>query len=438
MECNEKNRSEPRLHTHPPTRVTVTRATRSFGRVYPPGFPVMKPHQISAMKSPMRTHLSPMYRFSKTKTYMEQCFDLIKVLGNGSFGQVLDVKCLETGKRFAIKKALRTFESSGKRRRQLLEVITHESVAPHPNIVQFEKAWEERGRLYIQTELCGPSLNEYRCEFGPLLEDELWTVLVDTLKALDHLHSENILHLDVKPSNIFISLDNSMCKLGDFGLAINLNLTSAEVADEGDRNYMAPEVLNGPPSAASDMFSLGVTMLELSTTVDVEDERTVIRKGPLPKSWFDGVPCTLREKIVRLLNFKPRCRPQAKRLLDETKKIDMHRAVFRTLRETSTPCDKEYYMDKDWEYEFEGMLDFCPHTQNSNIFLDVVYPPSLRTKRKKRLVFDDEDEKEKETAVEVKLDANTPSPTSAQPFTRVLDFDGSPPLKKAKISLSVK
>ncbi|VDM85222.1 unnamed protein product [Strongylus vulgaris] len=144
MECGEVKRDHQERNMHPLSRVAVTRTTRSSGRVYPPGFPVMRPHQISGMKSPLRTHLSPMYRFSKTKTYMEQCFEVIKVLGNGSFGQVLDVKCLETGKRFAIKKALRTFESSGKRHRQLLEVITHESVTPHPNIIRFEKAWEER------------------------------------------------------------------------------------------------------------------------------------------------------------------------------------------------------------------------------------------------------------------------------------------------------
>ncbi|KHJ90374.1 kinase domain protein [Oesophagostomum dentatum] len=264
MESGEVRTERRPSQVHPHSRISVTRATRSVGRVYPPGFPVMRPHQISAKKTPLRAHLSPLYRFSKKKTYMDQCFKVINVLGNGSFGQVLDVKCLETGKRFAIKKALRTFESSGKRRRQLLEVINHESVTPHPNIVRFEKAWEERGRLYIQTELCGPNLSNYRAEYGPLLENELWTVLVDTLKALEHLHSERVLHLDVKPSNIFISQDYKMCKLGDFGLAINLNMTKAEFADEGDRNYMAPELLNEPPTSAADMYSLGITMLEVT------------------------------------------------------------------------------------------------------------------------------------------------------------------------------
>ncbi|KAL6726726.1 hypothetical protein Aduo_008667 [Ancylostoma duodenale] len=383
----------------------------------------MKPHQISAKKTPLRTHLSPMYRFSKTRTYMEQCFEVMKVLGNGSFGQVLDVKCLETGKRFAIKKALRTFESSGKRRRQLLEVINHESISPHPNIVRFEKAWEERGRLYIQTELCGPNLHHYRAEFGPLSEDELWTVLVDTLKALEHLHSEKMLHLDVKPSNIFISVDNTMCKLGDFGLAVNLNMTSADSAEDGDRNYMAPELLNEPPTSAADMYSLGITMLELATNVDVEADRTVIREGDLPESWFEGTSQAVREKFTPLLNSDPTSRPRAGQLLEEVKLLGFNRVTFRKIRNTRSPSDKDYIMDKDWDFESE----------------DAIHPPSLRAKRKydktfvtpplrKRLVFDDEED---ELPAEKRDADSTLQPPSA--FTRVLEFSGQPPLKKARV-----
>ncbi|KAK6047779.1 hypothetical protein COOONC_14717, partial [Cooperia oncophora] len=79
-----------------------------------------------------------------------------------------------------------------------------------------------RGRFYIQTELCGPNLQDYRAQYGPLYENEQWTVFTDMLKALERLHSMDMLHLDVKPSNIYLSLDNRSCKLGDFGLAINL------------------------------------------------------------------------------------------------------------------------------------------------------------------------------------------------------------------------
>ncbi|PIO66931.1 hypothetical protein TELCIR_11339, partial [Teladorsagia circumcincta] len=311
--------------------------------------------------------------------------------------KVLHVRCKDTGEEYAVKRALRTFESSGKRYRQLQEALNHEAVTPHPNIVRFEKAWEERqsvlaavvcgmavncdetigmaevcrfrkGRFYIQTELCGANLQDYRNCYGPLTEDEQWTVITDTLRALERLHSEDMLHLDVKPSNIYLSLDNQSCKLGDFGLAINLKKKSADWADDGDKNYMAPELLNEPPTTAADMYSLGITMLELSTEIDVE-----------------------------------------------------------TKRQSISPIDKDYFLDKDWEFENE----------------DVVHPPSLRMKRKydctafgtppirKRLTFDEleEDDLPSPKLESCIIEHNTPV------FTRILEFNDSPispPPKKAR------
>uniref|UniRef100_A0A158QP11 non-specific serine/threonine protein kinase n=1 Tax=Haemonchus placei TaxID=6290 RepID=A0A158QP11_HAEPC len=257
------------------------------------------------------SELSPLYRLSKSKTYFEQCFDVIGILGNGSFGQVLHVRSKDTGEEYAVKRALRTFESSGKRYRQLQEALNHETVSPHPNIVQFERAWEERGRFYIQTELCGANLHDYRAHYGPLVESEQWTVFEDTLKALERLHSEDMLHLDVKPSNIYLSLDKRSCKLGDFGLAINLKKVAADWADDGDKNYMAPELLNESPTTAADMFSLGITMLEVSVAVDLHDE------------------------IMSLLNQSPEERPTATEILGRIGLPERQRAVFKKLEKVS-------------------------------------------------------------------------------------------------------
>ncbi|KHJ88658.1 hypothetical protein OESDEN_11547, partial [Oesophagostomum dentatum] len=134
----------------------------------------------------------------------------------------LEVECLETGRRYAVKRALRTFDSAGCRQQKLREAHNHEAIEPHPNIVRFEKAWEERGRLYIQTELCGANLADYRSHLGVLTDAELWKVLHDMVQALHHMHSNGMLHMDVKPSNIFVA-DDSSCKLGDFGLAVDIN-----------------------------------------------------------------------------------------------------------------------------------------------------------------------------------------------------------------------
>ncbi|EPB69525.1 kinase domain protein [Ancylostoma ceylanicum] len=226
-----------------------------------------------------------MYVYDKERSYFEQCFREMRILGRGLFGEALEVECLETGNHYAVKRALRTFESAGARQQKLREATNHEAIPPHANIVRFEKAWEERGRLYIQTELCGANLADYRSEFGILTEAELWKVLHDMVQALHHMHSTGMLHMDVKPSNIFIAND-STCKLGDFGLAFDINKASRDAAEEGDKYYMAPEILNDAPTSAADMYSLGVSMLELATDVNLREHSHRIRNGELDAQLF--------------------------------------------------------------------------------------------------------------------------------------------------------
>ena len=52
-------------------------------------------------------------------------------------------------------------------------------------------------------------------------ESTIWQFIIDLLKACKHLHDRNLVHMDIKPDNIFISFDG-LCKLGDFGLVIDL------------------------------------------------------------------------------------------------------------------------------------------------------------------------------------------------------------------------
>ena len=94
------------------------------------------------------------YNSQSTKSYFEQCFTVCEKLGQGSFGEVYRARSLDDGEMYAVKKSLEPFRGELDRRLKLAEVEKHERLPPHPNCVCFCKAWEERGRLYIQTELC--------------------------------------------------------------------------------------------------------------------------------------------------------------------------------------------------------------------------------------------------------------------------------------------
>jgi serine/threonine protein kinase len=84
--------------------------------------------------------------------------------------------------------------------------------------------------------------------------------------GLEHLHSLNVLHLDIKPANVLVGTDEEhTIKIGDFGQSILKDEWSD--GSEGDSRYMAPELLltGVTPSTAADMFSLGMLLLEIVT-----------------------------------------------------------------------------------------------------------------------------------------------------------------------------
>lgn len=77
--------------------------------------------------------------------------------------------------------------------------------------------------------------------------------------------------------------EDEVCKLGDFGLVVDINRSNLKLATEGDARYVAPEVLRGQFSKAADIFSLGITILELSCNLILPPN------GPLWKELRSGV-----------------------------------------------------------------------------------------------------------------------------------------------------
>lgn len=132
------------------------------------------------------------------------------------------MKSTYDNKYYAVKVSREKFKGKADREEKINEVFRHEQLPYHYNLVKFYCAWEEKQRLYIQTELCAGTLSTLAENNHNIPELIIWLYLVDLLKAIDHLHSNNLIHLDIKPENIFISTDG-ICKLGDFGLIYDIN-----------------------------------------------------------------------------------------------------------------------------------------------------------------------------------------------------------------------
>ncbi len=133
----------------------------------------------------------------------------------------------------------------------------------HPNIVRVNNAGIIDDTPFIEMEYVpGESLDRLILRQGPLTPAELAPILEDAARALDHAHSRDVIHRDVKPSNILIRSDGR-AMLADFGVAKAAGITAytATTARVGSVFYMSPEQAAGAYqiSKATDVYSLGVT-----------------------------------------------------------------------------------------------------------------------------------------------------------------------------------
>lgn len=114
--------------------------------------------------------------------------------------------------------------------------------------------------IFIQMELCKQNLKDFLKE-NRLNFNEKIKICKQIIEGIKYIHDNNIIHRDLKLTNIFISFDN-VIKIGDFGLASNIyDLNFEEV---GTTSYIAPEILeNKEYDNRVDLYSLGVIILEI-------------------------------------------------------------------------------------------------------------------------------------------------------------------------------
>jgi serine/threonine protein kinase len=171
-------------------------------------------------------------------------FQTIAPLNHGSFGMVFLARDLTTGQDVAIK--VLTKSSSTPCPSALAvddrseELVCHDRLGFHPNIVNLLHAFETSAHNYLVLEYCsmGDLYEAIRLGRGPLETEHVRDFLLQLISAVEFMHSKGLYHRGIKPENIFVAQDGSM-KLGDFGLATT-SAWSFESCVGSDR-YMAPE-----------------------------------------------------------------------------------------------------------------------------------------------------------------------------------------------------
>ncbi|KAJ2400702.1 mitosis inhibitor protein kinase swe1 [Coemansia sp. RSA 2559] len=266
--------------------------------------------------------------------YFEHNFEIISRAGEGNFSSVHSVRSLDDGQMYAVKKTRQPFTGRQERARRLREVEVLWTAPQCAGIVRLIDAWEQAGHLYMQFELCERgSLAAYLDERAHVdervSEAHAWAILAHAAYALNRLHECGVAHLDIKPANFLLGSrfgrpgaeqDEGWLKLADFGHAVRLPHEPLAWVEEGDREYMAPEVLRGVYTKAADVFSLGMMLLEITADIVLPDNGVdwhKLREGCFDDQSFVDLPYSydLIETIKLMLHPDPARRPSLAQIL---------------------------------------------------------------------------------------------------------------------------
>lgn len=220
-------------------------------------------------------------------TYTPPNYQVSRLLGSGQTSYVYKAEHEELGE-VALKLPRPEVQAQPILRRMFENEVQLTRKLKHSSIVTALDGHPTGERAFLTLELCpGGTLDQHLLERGQLPLDLAYKFIMDVARGLEHAHTRQILHRDVKPANVFLIREDK-AKLGDFGTGLYLTEKSSERV--GTAFYMAPELFQGDnASIQSDMYSLGILAYEVISgerpfTGNTQEELMMAHLSGLPKN----------------------------------------------------------------------------------------------------------------------------------------------------------
>lgn len=249
-------------------------------------------------------------------------YELLEKIGSGGMAIVYKARCRLLNRYVAIKMLRAEFNEDAEFLKRFETEAQAAASLSHPNIVSVYDVGIHNKLHYIVMEYVeGITLKEYLVQNGPLPIEKIVDFGVQIASALEHAHAKKIIHHDIKPHNIMLT-EEGLLKVTDFGLAraVSASTTIAGVGAIGSVHYASPEQARGGfTDEKSDIYSLGVTMYEMTTgRVPFDGETPVsvaikhLQKEPTPPSAIaPDVPASLESVILKTMEKEPAKRCQS-------------------------------------------------------------------------------------------------------------------------------
>ncbi len=272
------------------------------------------------------------YQHTNKKHYGPEDFQILKLIGKGTFGQVYQVRKKDTKRIYAMKVLQKKIIVQKKEVAHTVgerNILVRTAMTDSPFIVGLKFSFQTPTDLYLVTDyMSGGELFWHLQKEGRFNEKRAKFYIAELILALQHLHLHDIVYRDLKPENILLDA-NGHIALCDFGLS-KANLTKNDTTNTfcGTTEYLAPEVLLDEAGYTKmvDFWSLGVLVFEMCcgwSPFYAEDTQQMYKNIAFGKVRFpkDTLSTEGRNFVKGLLNRNPKHRLGA---TDDAEELKRH------------------------------------------------------------------------------------------------------------------